>query len=149
MGGDGAYGGQDDGWGQGEAGGFEEGDQVAGRGGAREGDGVRVGVRGGEEGLEGWDGVRGELVAVGFGYGDGGSGGGEGFGEDVAGLGGSDKEHAGVGGVGSQGFGERFGYVLRGDEGYGEADSLHCSGGGWAYDGDSGELGGRVLWLGG
>ncbi len=42
----------------------------------------------------------GRLGAVGVGDGDGGSGGGEGLREDVAGLLGSDEEHAGVGGVG-------------------------------------------------
>ncbi len=96
-------------------GGIEECDEVAGGGGAGEGDGVWVVGWGGEELLEGRDGVGGRLVAVGVGDGEMGSSGGEGFGEDVAGLFGSDEEHVGAWGVGCEGFGKGFGYVFLGE----------------------------------
>jgi hypothetical protein len=142
LAGDGADGGEGDAGGEGQVGGFEEVEEVAGGGGGGEGDDVGVGFGRGEEGLEGEDGAGGDSVAVGFDEGEVGSGGGEGFGEGIARFGGSEEEHVGGlvvrgAGVGDEGFGERFGDVLRGDEVDGEADSLHGLCGGGADDGDS------------
>src|SRR5665213_697841 len=147
LAGDGAYRREHNAGRKGEAGGFEQCNEVASGGGAGEGDGVGIACGRSEELPQRGDGLGWDLVAIGLGDGDDGSGGGEGFGQDIAGFGGTEKENAFAVGLGSEGFGKRFGDVLWGDEIDLEADSLHCPRGGGADDGDALWLEGRVLAL--
>jgi len=140
--GDWAYGCEDDVWGKGEVRGFEKRDEITRCRCAGEGDGVGVVLRLAEEGLERGDGVRGNLVAVGFGDGDDGSGGGQGFRDCVTGFGCANKEEGFAGGFGEEGFGERFCDVAWWDEIDGEADGIGSAHGGGADDGNMfGKLG--------
>jgi hypothetical protein len=86
--------------------------------------------------LKSWDGVRGDLVAIGFGYGDGGACGGEGFGQMVAGFGSADEEERFAWRLWKERFRQRFRDVAGGDEIDGQADCVGGREGGGTDDGN-------------